>query len=298
MLPRKGLDVFSERLLRDRGRTRTFLASCWHQRLTRTYEQFSKGKWTPSEPAFSSDTLISLTSWKPRLPDLPLVLLTLIQQTCRPGGINVWLTEGDLRRLDDKVVTLYRPFGVIFRTCDDLKSHKKWLPLLESGHCDPFVICDDDILYPRSWFEGLISENREDSYVGCKCHRIVYREDNSITPYRSWEKQINWHQEPSTSVFVTGCGGAIVHPNRITEEFRDRRTIFSKCPNADDVWLKAAHQAAGFPCYKTKYSFPCLELPESGTSGLAQANVDGEGNDVQIQNVSEFLNQRLRRYRV
>lgn len=221
--------------------------------------------------------------------ELPLVLLTLIQQSLRPSAIHLWLTEEDATLLDPAVVERFGPYGLRIRVCDDLRCHKKWLPMIEAGHMDPFVICDDDIIYPRDWFGSLLKEHRDEFYAGTKCHRILRDPNGMPLPYGRWDKQIQGTGEAHHSTFVTGCGGAVIVPRRLQPRFFDRSEILAKCPRADDIWLKAAHQASGIPCYKTKYSFPCLELPGSGAVGLAQTNVGACGNDGQIANVADLL---------
>ena len=58
---------------------------------------------------------------------------------------------------------------------------------------------------------------------------------------------------------------------------------------SDDIWLKAAHLASGIPCYKTQFSFPCLEIPGSEASGLLLTNVDQSRNDQQMAIVKKYL---------
>lgn len=97
-----------------------------------------------------------------------MVLLGLLEQTVRPAAIDVWLTPQDKKALDSRVKSLFEGHGARFRTCDDLGPHKKWLPMIESGQTDAFVICDDDILYPDDWLEALVGEDRADAYVGVR----------------------------------------------------------------------------------------------------------------------------------
>jgi len=280
----------SERFLRNRGRLRHAVASHHVGKLRRAFEAFKRGEWKPLCNHRISNYCISLTSWRPRLPDLPLVLLALLQQTLRPKEIVVWLSEADLHNLGTLVQEHFEEFCIRFQTCtSDIGPHNKWLPMIEAGQRDPFVICDDDTIYPSEWFESLVAEDRLDAYVGCKCHRIVMGAEGLIAPYSAWEKQIENDGEPSHWIFVTGAGGAVVHPNRISPGFLDRTEVAQKCPKADDVWLKAAHLAAGIPCYKTRYSFPCLEFPGTDQSGLAMTNVEGGGNDDQIRNLSHYF---------
>lgn len=246
-------------------------------------------EWKPSAGREVSDYRISLTSWHPRLPELPLVLLTLLNQTLRPKEIVVWLTMEDEATLVGTVKERFEAFGVRFPVCNDFKQHKKWLPMIEEGHPEPFVICDDDIIYPKEWFAALVAEDRPDAYVGGKCHSITFGPGNTVNPYSAWNKQIRTDGQPSHHTFITGCGGGVIHPERISKYFLNRTEMFKLCPKSDDIWLKAAHLAQGIPCYKTYYSFPCLELPGADESGLAASNVDQGGNDRQIQNLDQYF---------
>jgi hypothetical protein len=279
----------AERLFRNRGRLRHALAVNHVGRLKKALEAFLRDAWRPAAGHPVSDYRISLTSWRPRLQELPLVLLTLLQQTLRPREIVVWLTREDYNALNGQVREQFEKYWVRFQICDDLKSHKKWLPMIEEGHREPFVICDDDIIYPTIWFERLVAEDRSDAYVGVKCHSITFDANRSIAPYSSWKKQIRSNGEPSHNVFITGCGGAVIHPDRIPREFLDHSSIMQNCPRADDVWLKTAHLAVGIPCYKTRFCFPCLELPGTYENGLAAVNVDLGGNDEQIRSMSRYF---------
>jgi hypothetical protein len=281
------------RLLRDRGRCRAWVA----QRITagrrRRLRRLLADPETVRPAVRPGGICVSLTSWRPRLGGLPLVLLGLLEQTVRPESIYVWLTEQDKARLDTPVQAAFEYHGVQFRTCDDLGPHKKWLPLVESGATAAFAICDDDILYPADWLERLAQEDRADAYVGARCHRMCWTSDGVLRPYVDWTKDVDWTGEPAGDLFITGCGGAIVHPERLGREFRDRQRIAEECPRADDIWLKAAHVAVGVPCYKTRFSFPCLEIPESQGSGLMATNVDQGQNDRQMRILSELMRQKV-----
>lgn len=275
--------------MRNRGRIRAAIAARYASKLRKLYTAFLLGNWSPEAASVVTVHSISLTSWRHRLPDLPLVLLSLLNQNVRPSMIHVWLTPSDYELMDRAVMDRFSAHDIRFERCDDLGPHKKWLPMIERGRDDPFVICDDDILYPKNWLEELIREDRGDAYVGMRCHRIQYDESGLPLSYARWNHDVGWDGIPSGDFFITGCGGAIIHPDRISSEFRERTAIMKRCPKADDVWLKAAHAAAGIPCYKTRFSFPCLEIPGSFETSLLQTNVDGGGNDRQIASVIHWL---------
>ena len=270
------------RVLRNRGRTRAFVSHQLHRKTQRRLHAFLSGDWQPSPPASGgSGFAVSLTSWTPRLETLPLTLLCLLDQKVRAHGIHVWLTSDDLGRLQPWVVEAFSAHGVSFQSCENLGPHKKWLPMLQIGYEQPFVICDDDVFYPRVWLGRLVEGDRPDAYVGTRVHRMA-ASGSALRSYESWDRDIGWDGKPSRWNFITGCGGAVIHPERIGADFRDWGRIHTSCPKADDIWLKAAHLAAGIPVYKTRYSFPCLEIPGTGESALLSANVDSGGNDSQL----------------
>jgi hypothetical protein len=270
------------RVLRNRGRARAFVSRLLQKNTQRRLHVFLSGNWQPSPPASGGRGFaVSLTSWTLRLEALPLTLISLLDQKLRACEIHVWLTVEDLGRLPQAVVEAFSAHGVIFQTCKNLGPHKKWLPMLQIGYEWPFVICDDDIFYPRDWLRSLIKEDRSDAYVGTRVHRMGAC-GSDLAGYESWSRDIAWDGKPSEWNFITGCGGAVIHPERIGSDFRDWDRIQNECPKADDIWLKAAHLAAGVPVYKTRYSFPCLEIPGTGESALLAANVDSGGNNSQL----------------
>lgn len=276
------------RLMRNRGRTRELasrvLARSHQQRL----QVFLKGDWKMRGAGDGfSNVAVSLTSWKPRLETLPLVLMGLLEQNLRPKKIFVWLTTDDLKCLDESIKKQFETKGVEFRSCENLGPHKKWLPILREGWDKPFVICDDDIFYPAGWLQNLIAEDRSDAYVGTRAHRMTV-DKNGLTRYEAWNRDVACTGEPSDWHFLTGCGGAVIHPERIGLGYRDWGKIRATCPKADDIWLKAAHLDAGIPVYKTRFSFPCLEAPGTVGSALLGTNVDDGGNDKQLGILKEL----------
>lgn len=278
----------AEKLLRNRGRSRNLMAAFNLKILRRRLEDFLEGNWKPIETGEKVKHAISLTSWSKRIDDLQLTLLMLIDQDVKPSGIHVWLTAEDRELIPATNREAFEKYGVRFRDCPDYRSHKKWLPMVLSGHTAPFVVCDDDIFYPREWFGKLAAEDRDDAYVGCKCHRMVLGSDGHPAPYADWDKQIYSTGNPSQMFFTTGCGGEILHPERLSVAALDWDSIRDHALFSDDIWLKAAHIESLIPVYKTRYSFPCLELPGTDESGLL-ANHNTAQNDEQIKAVWRYF---------
>jgi len=291
-LPTKGGKL--TQLLENRGRTREFLSARIERRLQSRLSDLMKGKGRLRVSDLKSDVVVSLTSWPPRAKTLPLVLLTLLEQTLRPAMIYVWLSHDDQDMISNEHREFFTKHGVKFKAVDDLIAHKKWLPLLELGQTDSFVIADDDTYYPKDWFDYLVSEAEQypDCIVAHRCHKIKVNHDNIPEAYVDWEKDVKVGGN-SHLLFPTGCGGVVIHPEAVSEEFRRRDLIEKLCPLADDIWLKAAYLQAGFKCRKSHYSFPCLDYPGTRESGLAVKNVDQGANDQQLKDVFSYFDIKL-----
>jgi hypothetical protein len=268
--------------LRNRGRMRALTARILIRHQGQRLEKFLAGaSLKKSSCKTLREVAVSLTSWGPRLGFLPFVLLSLLEQMHKPNGIFVWLAKGDWDLLAPRIRERFQAEGVVFEICNDLGPHTKWLPMIEGGYSAPFVICDDDIIYPTNWLGSLLDEDRVDAYTGARCHQIVL-ENGIPTRYELWKKDIGWTANTSPLTFLTACGGGLLHPERIPKSYLCREQIRRKCPKADDIWLHAAHLKSGVPIYKTQFSFPCLEIPGSEGFGLLRQNVDAGGNDSQL----------------
>ena len=112
-------------------------------------------------------------------------------------------------------------------------------------------------------------------------------------PYAEWQRGVTGQKESSHDLFAVGCGGTLVRPAAIAEEFRSRELIDKLCHRADDVWLKAAYIHSGYKVRKSRYDFPSLDYPGTTQSGLAVTNVDQGENDQQLQQVFQYFDLKL-----
>lgn len=279
---------FIFQLLNNRGRLRYIYSWIITNILRVKLQLIKKGYY--KLPASGNHDLppISLTSYAPRLGSLLLTLISLMEQNTLPSKIYVWLTKEDFLNIDKKIVARFTKSIVSFQITEDLRSHKKWLPMLNITS-KPFVICDDDVFYPPDWYLSLIESDDSFSYVANFCHLMTI-EDQRVASYNVWKKKVYKSFEPSNYLFPVGCGGTIVYPDRIPNQFRDWNLINKMCPNADDIWLKAAHLYNNIPCRKTDYNFPCIEILGSQSVALYLRNVDNNENDIQLHNTFAYFN--------
>ena len=236
------------------------------------------GSIKPRISAKQCDIPISITSWMPRKDTLPLVLLSMIEQSLRPAAVHVWLCPEDQEMISAHHRDFFAVHGVQFHETDNIGPHKKWLPMIESGHESSFVIADDDTFYPEDWFVALVTEGAEypSEIIANRCHKILLQANGMPEPYAEWQR-----------------GGALIRPDAIPQEFRNRDLIGKLCDRADDVWLMAAYIHSGYKVRKSGYDFPILDYPGTTQSGLAVTNVDQGENDQQLQQVFQYFDLKL-----
>lgn len=282
-------------LLRDRGRSRRLMIDWFQRKQLARLDAMVEGGKKPRISARTCDVPISITSWMPRKDPLPLVLLSMIEQSLRPAAVHVWLCPEDQEMIEARHRDFFAEHGVQFHEADNIGPHKKWLPLIESGHETPFVIADDDTYYPRDWFEALVNEGAEhpDEIIAHRCHQMKVDANHHPRPYAEWPRGVTGQKESSHYLFAVGCGGTLVRPAAIAEEFRSRELINKLCHRADDIWLKAAYIQSGYKVRKSNYDFPSLDYPGTTQSGLAVTNVDQGENDQQLQQVFQYFDLKL-----
>jgi hypothetical protein len=282
-------------LLRDRGRSRRFLISRIQHKQQARLDAMLVGSIKPRVSAHQCDLPISITSWMPRKDALPLVLLSMIEQSLRPAAVHVWLCAEDQEMIEARLRDFFAVHGVQFHETDNIGPHKKWLPLIESGHEGPFVIADDDTFYPSDWFGALVDEGAErpDEIIAHRCHNMKFDAHHHLRPYADWQKGVTGQKESSHSLFAVGCGGTLIRPAAIAEEFRSRELINKLCHRADDIWLKAAYIHSGYKVRKSSYDFPSMDYPGTTQSGLAVTNVDQGQSDQQLQQVLQYFDLKL-----
>jgi hypothetical protein len=232
--------------------------------------------------------IVSLTSYRPRLRSATLCIETLLRQTVRPDRLILWLAHDEdvamvaarLRRLEKR--------GLEVRRCDDWRSFKKIVPTILEHPEAVVVTADDDVFYPRDWLEKLLNAyENEQNVIHChRSHVIAFGDDGRPLPYLDWSSGNVCAGVASLLVFPTGVGGVLYPPRSLDSRVVDHETFMELCSRSDDIWLKAMSLLANSRCRQTK-DFPdgFVEVPHSQTESLWHTNVEGGGNDEQLQRV-------------
>ncbi|AOY83931.2 hypothetical protein BJP36_32425 [Moorena producens JHB] len=270
-------------LLHNRGRSRSMLSKLLTKVTKDRLQRLKAGAINLPTAGNSDLPPISLTSWPPRYDSLPLVLLNLLDQDLLPSNIFVWIASKDFNLLDAQLINIFEKSIVRFYQTEDFGPHKKWLPLVLQSE-EPFVICDDDIFYPKSWYRNLVKSDDERACVGHRCHKLKISSKGEILSYHLWEKDVQIQNQPSHLLTAIGCGGVMIHPHRISSRFRNWELISNLCPMSDDTWLKLAHIDSRTPYKKTDYYFPYIDYKGSQQVSLMQTNVNLGRKDMMLHN--------------
>lgn len=240
------------------------------------------------------ELIVSITSHVPRLHELPLTLMSLMQQSVKPTRIVVWLDRKNEGRLPAELSRLEQ-FGVeIYFEATPMGSYMKLVPSLCTFPEAYILTVDDDLFYERSLIEKLVESER--SNPGCihagRCHRIRLNSRHLPKPYRKWRQEISDAGVHSLN-FFTGCGGVLFPPGALPEETCDSPLFMSLAPKADDVWFWAMARRNAVPVCNVPFSptrpIYYVENPMLSGDGLFRYNVDRGGNDRQLRAVMQHF---------
>ncbi len=230
----------------------------------------------------NTGVVVSLTSYPPRYGTLHLTLKSLLAQSFVADRVVLWIAHGDMAQLPPAVTAL-KAAGLEILACDDIRSYKKMIPLLQQDRDVTIVTADDDIYYWRDWLRQLTDARRpERREVIChRMHRMRLDADGLPRPYSEWEFE-SANTESSRWNFPTGVGGVLYPAGVFRAEVLDVAAFSRLCPRGDDIWFwwMAGANGATFKRVPHSQEVHCWE----GTQEVAlwKDNVIGKYNDEQI----------------
>ena len=235
--------------------------------------------------------VVSLTSFPARLRTVSFAIQSLFEQTCPPQEIHLWLGRdevpgpnwlpGRLRALEARGLRIH----FADRT---FHQYDKFLHNAGLGADAPFIIVDDDVIYPPQALEHLLEAHRlhPEAVVANRCHRMGFDADGQPTPYSGWTREVRT-PAPDITLMPTGAGGVLYPPGFMTDpRVTGIADILAHAPYADDVWLKVCALAQGRPTFATALSHKAdwyhRYTPSMRDGSLMGTNVERGLNDVQI----------------
>ena len=255
--------------------------------------------WLPvTQKNVAQDVVVSLTSYPARLPQLHLVIRSLLHQKLAPREIVLYL--GNDTRDEDIPSSLreLEKYNFTIKTgYEDLKPHKKYFFAMQEYPQDSIITVDDDVMYDKDFVQDLY--NCYKKFPGCvasrRVHRMIQDTLGNIKSYNDWQWECRDILEPSHQLFTTGCGGVLYPPHILPPEAFDAAAIKAHCLNTDDVWLKFMELKAGARVVFTnsKVMHP-LTIRKTQASALMHTNTAAENrNDLNIRAMEDFTGIKL-----
>ncbi len=243
------------------------------------------------------DFNVSLTSFPARIRSVHFVIRSLLDQELRPQAVHLWLGQDEfpaLRWLPTELLALQKEGLSIHLVPRTFHQYDKFMH--EAGELSqlPFVIVDDDVIYPPAALRRLLTTHEiyPDCVVANRCHMMQMTGNGLILPYADWPREVTV-DTPSLLAFPTGAGGVLYPPGFFADPMVvNARDALAVAPYADDVWLKACALAKGLPSVTPTNdgsSWYLRYTPTMQQGALHSTNVDRGLNDVQLRRAEHWL---------
>ncbi len=201
--------------------------------------------------------IVSLTTWRNRISNLPVVLNTIYSQTLLPDKVVLNLAYEEV--IPESVNSYLVEHNVVINRVPDTKVYKKILPTILQYPDDCIIAIDDDWLYPNDMIEIFMTTHR--LYPG-----YPISGNNVII-----------------SGFQCHCGCASLVKSEYYKDYLSQidSDVMSRCP-ADDIVYTFFANKAGHPYIRTiSPVFSRLE-PYCNNDSYTDRFVAGGGNDLSL----------------
>jgi len=271
----------------------------------------------PLEDKDSPRYIVSLTSYGKRIVDsAPYAIVTLLNQVVKPNKIVLWVAYEEKKNIPSIMNRLVEK-GVEIRFCEDIKSYKKLIFALQEFPEDYIITADDDLYYPKNWFEQLIVEHKKNPKK-IICHRaskIKVDEYHNPLPYIKWVSYIEPNSYFADALVLQGqcilkqgfergvfptCGaGALYPPHCLYKEITNKKLFTKLSPYADDIWFWAMAvinkeyfgNESPFVVIPNGYSqnLHYIDPEDQNNNALWNYNISDNGNDRQLKAIIDYF---------
>jgi len=238
--------------------------------------------------------VVSLTTFSERINDVHLTIESLLQQSCRPDKVVLWVSREEFSEQDiPAMLRLQCQRGLEIEFCErNLGPYKKFFYALQKYPQALVLTVDDDVLYPPDMVDQLYRAHcRQPDVVHChRAHRITFDAQGQLKPYMEWDLSTD-SEAMSERIFPTGVGGVLYFPGCFDAEIMNETAFLELAPKADDIWLKAMTLKRGTGCQVVadprEWEQRFLFIEGSQKFALKHGNTKGPvtGNDVKLKAV-------------
>lgn len=241
--------------------------------------------------------MVSLTSYPARIKVVYLTVESLLNQTFKPDKIILWLSKSEIEpdTLPSSLTKLQSRGLEIRLVEENIKSYKKLVYAVEQFSDYHIVTCDDDVMFPKWFLEGLYhSYQKYPNCISTYRYRVMSKINaRKLSPYIDWplaNRTIPNTDRPSYTIFPNGGCGIWYPPHSLDKRISDR--LFMKlAPNGDDIWFKAMSLLAQTKTVAVRMKnveFPFTYARKTQAKTLWQTNITE--NDQQLKAVFDYFN--------
>ena len=241
--------------------------------------------------------LVSLTSYPARLPSVFLTIESLLSQTLKPDRIILWLAKSELGQEEIPLrLRKQQERGLEIRFVNEnLRSYKKLVYAVVAFSDHHIVTCDDDMMYPKGFLQGLYRGYRRhpDCIIAYRSRVMSRSGECQLSTYNQWpfyNRTLHNIPEHGYSIFPTANAGIWYPPHSLDAQISDR-VFMSLCPTADDIWFKAMSLLARTKVVMAKSHsiiFPTIHIRSAQRTSLWSVNASD--NDRQLKAVFDNFN--------
>lgn len=188
--------------------------------------------------------IVSLTSYPLRINTARYAISTLLNQTCKPDMVILWLSEEEfpngLNDLPKELVNLTHYGLTIEWTKDNIRSYKKLVPALNKYPNDIIITADDDVFYSENMVESLYNEYLKDpANIYVRRSVKLTLEDDHIKNVSSRKYLYNHLKTPSYFNQIMGGSGCLYPPGALYKDSVNIENIKCIVPTHDDAYFWA-----------------------------------------------------------
>ncbi|MBQ9930333.1 MAG: hypothetical protein IJO72_06105 [Oscillospiraceae bacterium] len=241
-----------------------------------------------------------MTSFPARINYAHLAIKSLMQQSCKPDRIILWLAEEQFpnHTLPESLTDLEK-YGLEIKWCDNLFGHKKYFYCIQEQKENEVVITfDDDIIYPIDAIKRLVAKHRE--FPGCLvCERAQAFPKKKTNLYNvgRWDTISDVAcKQPSFSVCPSTGGGYLIPYGAYPQHMLKKELIIKYALKNDDMWCMFMAAENGVRFIKTRKYHKIFSLvAQSQTVQLATQNVVENASEIDFKKLMEAYPEAYRR---
>ena len=231
--------------------------------------------------------IVSLTSFKTRIPKLWLVAESILRNKVKPDKFILYLQLDSMNEVPQKLKKLQNRGVEIVLCTTELRSHNKYYHAMKEFPEDCIITIDDDIFYRDDLIESFIRLHK------IYPNAIITNRAKSITKssplYKEWPDTTT--TGPDIKILPIGVGGVLYPPNSLHKDVFKKELIKELCYTADDIWLCCMGILQGTTKIFSNFYQGYLNVSIPNNTTLLDVN--RERNQVCVDNLNNYYGKKL-----